>query len=104
LSQRTIEPMKWLGLILMLVEHASFYVFDVMTWPVYLVGRLVFPLFALALGLGIADKTLAQRFEVFRRLVLWGAIAAGCGLAVRDPFPLNVLFTFALGITLHSVL
>lgn len=104
LSQRVIEPCKWIGLVLMVVEHASWYVWNVMPGPVMLLGRMVFPLFALALVLGIVGKTRAQRLELVQRLVVWGAIAAGCALAVRDPFPLNVLFTFALGVTLHSVL
>jgi hypothetical protein len=98
IGTQTLEPIKWLALVLMLVEHASYFVFGVMPWTVFFLGRLVFPLFALALAIGIADKTPYQKGEVIRRLCVWGLIAMACGLLVRDAFPLNVLFTFALAI------
>lgn len=98
IGTQTLEPMKWLALLLMLVEHASFFVFGVMPWTVFFLGRLVFPLFALALAIGIADKTPYQKGEVIRRLCVWGVVAMVCGMMVRDAFPLNVLFTFALAI------
>lgn len=104
LSQRVIEPCKWLGLVLMVAEHASWYVWHVMPAPVFMLGRMVFPLFGLALALGCVGKTRAELLGVVGRLAGWGVVAAAAGLLVRDPMPLNVLFTFALGIMLYSVL
>lgn len=99
-----VEPIKWLALALMLVEHAWRYVLEEFPVWVYMAGRNVFPLFAIALAVGLAQSDLIHRRNVVLRLSLWGAISAVPIFFVHDVFPLNVLFTFALGVTLYSVL
>lgn len=103
IAAESLEAIKWLALVLMLAEHASFFVFGVMPWTVFFLGRLVFPLFAIAIAYGIAHKTPAEKFGVVYRLVAWGCAAGLAGALVRDALPMNVLFTFALGITLDVV-
>lgn len=103
ISQRSIEPLKWLGLALMLIEHVCRYVLDVFPPVVYVLGRMVFPLFAIALAVGLRDSDVVQRRNVALRLLVWGLPTAGIIYLVRDPVPLNILFTFAFGVTLHSV-
>lgn len=103
ISAESLEAIKWLALVLMFAEHACFFVFGVMPWTVFFLGRLVFPLFAITLAYGIAHKTPAERFDVVYRLVVWGCAAALAGVFIRDALPVNVLFTFALGVTLDSV-
>ena len=100
---RSIELMKWVGLAAMLVEHVAHFALGVTNgWP-FVVGRLAFPLFTIALAVGCAQKTIPELREVAARLFAWGMVAAISGMLVRQPVPLNVLFTFALGVVLHVV-
>lgn len=101
---RCIELMKWIGLVAMLVEHVAHFALGWSNgWP-FVVGRLAFPLFTVALALGCAHKTVPELRSIVVRLVGWGAVAGLVGGLVRDPVPLNVLFTFALGVMLHATL
>lgn len=101
---QALEAIKWLALALMLVEHASFYVFQQMPTLVMLLGRSVFPLFALALAVGVSGMQAPGRALVLVRLASWGIVAVAAGSLIRDAFPANVLFTLGLGLALHSAL
>lgn len=103
IAAESLEAIKWLALVLMLAEHVCFFVFGVMPWTVFFLGRLVFPLFAIALAFGVAHKTPAEKFDVVYRLAAWGCVASLASSLIRDALPLNVLFTFAFGVTLDSV-
>jgi hypothetical protein len=99
IGDRSIELVKWFAFVLMLLEHASFYVFDVMPPAVFIAGRSVFPLFAIALALGLRSANTYQLRTVVRKLLTYALIAAGTGMLVgRDFFALNVLFTFAIAL------
>ncbi|MDY6948554.1 MAG: TraX family protein [Pseudomonadota bacterium] len=96
--------MKWVGLVAMLIEHVAHFASGMTQgWP-FVIGRLAFPLFTVALAVGCAQKTLVELRYVVVRLAAWGVAAGVLGMLVREPVPLNILFTFALGITLHVTL
>lgn len=100
-SARPIEAWKWVGMVAMLIEHvAHFGVGMEQGWP-FVIGRLAFPLFTVALAYGLAEKSVPELLRAAGRLALWGCAAGIVGLAVRDFAPLNVLFTFALGVLVH---
>lgn len=102
-TSSSIEATKWLALSLMLFEHVHTFVLGELPAVPYMLGRLVFPLFAIALAVGLTHLTRGQYAQLVGRLCIWGGIAAALGLLVRDVLPLNVLFTFAFGVTLHAV-
>lgn len=98
---RSVELIKWVALVAMIIEHTAHFGFGVTNgWP-FVVGRLAFPLFTVSLALGCAQKTIPELRAVVVRLATWGVVAGVAGLTVRDAVPLNVLFTFALGAVLH---
>lgn len=93
-----VELLKWLGAAAMLVEHVAHFVYgDRSGWPI-IIGRAAFPLFALALAVGVNGKTIADEIGVARRLALWGVATFFLVALVKEPLPLNVLFTLALGL------
>jgi len=93
-----LEAVKWAGLLCMTQEHVFRYVLGVFPFPVYVIGRMAFPLFAIALCRGVSnDQDVLRR--VVGRLVVFGAAAQAARLLVPSVVPdLNVLFTFALGL------
>lgn len=91
-----VEALKWFALVCMLQEHVMRFVFD--AWPLwsYALGRLAFPLFAIALCRAVDTRS---ELKVIQRLVVWGLIAQALRVGFDlQPEPLNILFTFALGL------
>lgn len=94
-----VEAIKWLAFALMLLDHLARYALHGLGPLPWLLGRLVFPLFALALGFGLARRRAYG--DLFLRLVVWGCVAQAAMLwAAPGTFKLNVLFTFACGIVI----
>lgn len=91
-----LELVKWLAFAGMLVDHAwKVLAFDAPLWAV-IVGRMVFPAFALVFAYNVARPG-ADVWRIVRRLVLFGLIAQPVhALAFQDVAPLNILFTFAV--------
>lgn len=98
-----VEVLKWVACVLMLFEHFAGFAFEWSSiWP-HAVGRAVFPLFAFALACGLARSNADHIRSVIIRLSLWGCISVVAVALVRDPAPLNILFTFALGILFEQL-
>lgn len=98
-----IELLKWLGFAFMFYDHAA--VFGGIDLPyAEAVGTFAFPFFVVALAAVMADKTPSKRRSVFARMWKWGFVAQAVCLLVRDPLPLNVLFTLASGLLLIDAL
>jgi len=96
---RVVESIKWVALGLMLLDHVDHYLFGRQFPVVYLLGRLVLPLFTVALAVGLAHADRGAGLRVLQRLVTWGFIAQlGVWLLRDEVVPLNVLVTIALGV------
>lgn len=101
-STDALEAIKWAALAAMLIEHVAHFAFGMRSgWP-FIVGRAAFPLFSLALAVGLAGKTIEEQWRAARRLGCWGLAAGFLVALVKEPAPLNVLFTFALGVGLDA--
>lgn len=98
-----LEAAKWLGFALMLADHVNTFFLDRKFVLVYLLGRLVFPLFALALADGLARGGEYRARGVARRLVLWGFIAQvpWAWVAADQGAMLNVLFSLLCGLVAY---
>ncbi len=96
-----LEAIKWLGLVVMVVEHWYRYVVGELPHWLYLCGRLAFPLFVIALALGLRQQARDRLASTVLRALAW-AIAAQALLQLVDAPAgrLNVLFTFTVGIAL----
>lgn len=96
-----VEAIKWFGLVCMLQEHVLRFVWDVYPLWSYALGRLAFPLFAIALCRAVDTRS---ELIVIRRLLVWALISQALRIAFDlEPQPFNVLFTFALGLGAASL-
>lgn len=94
-----VEAIKWLAFALMVADHLARYALPSLGPVPWLLGRLVFPLFAIAFGAVAVSAIRAKDSRPLLRLVIWGAVAqVPMAMAVPELRALNVLFTFACGL------
>lgn len=95
---------KWIAVILMIIDHIGYYLGFLMPQPVVLilrlVGRLSFPLFAYSIALGFLRTK--NRTRYFTRMLLFAVITQAL-LMLTSNFThggvfTNVMFTFSLAI------
>lgn len=102
LSSGACEALKWLALASMLVDHVNNAFFDYSVDWMVPIGRFAMPVFSLLLGYNMARPG-ADHARLLKRLLLVGLIAQpfhALALCEGDWIPLNVLFTFAVGVGL----
>lgn len=95
---------KWIAVILMIIDHIGYYLGFLMPEPVVLllrlVGRLSFPLFAYSISLGFLRTK--NRTRYFTRMLLFAAITQAllmlASYFTRQEIFTNVMFTFSLAI------
>lgn len=101
LDKAGVEAVKWLAFALMVADHLARYAFPSLGPIPWLLGRLVFPLFALAFGMVAYTAAASKDWRPVYRLVVWGLVAqVPMAFAVPKLQALNVLFTFACGLIL----
>jgi hypothetical protein len=107
ISNGGIESLKWLGLVLMTLDHANTYLLNG-KYPLFFeAGRVVMPLFAFVLAYNLArspDKGVYKR--VMQRLLIYALIATPFFMAIHSVsatnwswYPLNILFTLLVSTT-----
>jgi hypothetical protein len=104
ITDGTLEALKWLGLILMTLDHINKYIFACTLPGAYELGRMAMPLFGFvmaynlarpgALAAGAHDRTMV-------RLALFGLIASPFFMGLGGPiaggwWPLNIMFMLLL--------
>ena len=96
-----VEAAKWLAFALMVFEHVSVYLLPHPMPVAYLLGRLVFPLFAIALAEGMAGGGEFRTIETLKRLVMWSCVAQVPWSFFDHTSGLNVLFQLTSGLALY---
>ena len=103
MADGTLEALKWLGLVLMALDHVDKYLLGG-TWPVfYMLGRLVMPMFGFVLAYNLArPHALASgvHARVMKRLFIFGALATPPFVGLVGWWPLNILFMLLLATAL----
>ena len=100
IADGTLEALKWLGLILMTIDHVNKYLFNGTCPAAFAAGRLALPIFALVLAYNLARPDSLARGVYQRtagRLLVFGVLATPAFIAigglVAGIYPLNILFT-----------
>jgi hypothetical protein len=93
----------------MLVDHLYFFLHIERLQYFYALGRLTMPLFAFALGYGLAiQKDTDSKLPTIKRLLVFGLIASipyiGLGSVMSGWWPLNIMFTFLISTLIISIL
>lgn len=89
----TLEALKWLALVCMVVDHVNQIVLDntLGEWS-QVVGRLAFPIFAVVFGYNLARPGL-DYLAIAKRLLWVAVLVSPIYALVLAPWPVNVLFT-----------
>ncbi len=110
LSDGTAEALKWLGLVLMTLDHVNKYLFNATQPGAFEAGRLCLPIFVIVLASNLARPGMLERgayLRTMKRLAVFGAVASvpfiALGGLAGSWWPLNVLFTL-LAITATAYL
>lgn len=102
ISNGTLEALKWLAMLSMMIDHMNRFFFDGSVSQAYCVGRLAMPLFAFIFSYNLARPDTLSRgvyFRSFKRLAFFGVLATPAYIAMRDLqqlWPLNILFMFLI--------
>lgn len=104
LEIRNLEILKWGGVVAMVVAHVGHYVVGGTNPIMDAVGTLALPLFAIALGAGLAQGNEGAGGRLLWRLLWWAVAAQFAVLFVRDVFLLTILTTLWLGVASCAVL
>lgn len=105
LSDGMLEALKWVALLLMVLDHTNKYLYaGKLPWA-YEAGRLVMPLFGCVIAYNLArssDRTVIGR--TMKRLFWFGLAAAPMYYALVGIWPLNVLFTLLVSAAVIALL
>ncbi|MBT2337126.1 conjugal transfer protein TraX [Variovorax paradoxus] len=96
ISGGTLEALKWIGLVLMLLDHANKVLFHEASASVYALGRLVMPLFAFVLMYKLARRgalAAGVHVRVMKRLAVFALLASPAFVLLVGWWPLNILAT-----------
>ncbi len=107
ISDGTIEGIKWLALVLMVLDHVNKYLLHDTVPALFAAGRLAMPLFAFVLAFNLARPGVLAGgggFRVLKRLGLAGAIAAVPHIALGGlawgwwPFNIMAMLAVTVGV------
>lgn len=103
-SDGTIEALKWLGVVLMTLDHVNKYLLHGSAPTLFALGRLTLPLFTFVLALNLARPGALDRGTYRRtatRLLMFGSISSVPFIALGGLgagwWPLNIMATLLLG-------
>lgn len=99
ITDGTLEALKWLGLVLMTLDHANKYLFGHNLPGAFELGRVAMPIFGFVLAYNLARPgalAAGAHLRTMKRLALYGMAAApffiGLGGLVSGWWPLNIMF------------
>lgn len=105
LSSGTVELLKWIGLVLMTIDHVNKYLFNETNAIAFAAGRLTMPIFGFVLAYNLARPgALAQGLyrRAALRLAAFGLLATPAFLALggllAGVYPLNIMFTLLIAV------
>ncbi|RZL85531.1 MAG: conjugal transfer protein TraX [Variovorax sp.] len=99
IADGTLEALKWLGMILMALDHVNKLLLGESNMVLFDLGRMVMPLFGFVLMYNLARPgalAAGVHVRVMRRLLVFGALSAPVFIALVGWWPLNILFMLLL--------
>lgn len=105
ISAASIDALKWLAMVLMVVDHANKYVLKETVPSMYAAGRIAMPLFMFVLGYNLSrpGALLGGVYKrILTRLLVFGAIATPPFLALNtltwNWWPVNIMFAMGAAV------
>ena len=104
-SAASLDALKWLAVLLMVIDHINKFVFAEAVPVMFALGRVAMPLFAFVLGCRLAQPESLKNGiyqRVFVRLVVFGVLALVPHTVLNKLlwgwWPVNILFTLAVSV------
>jgi hypothetical protein len=92
----SVETLKWLALVLMVLDHVNTYLLGGGVHWMFAAGRTVMPLFSLVLAHNLAHAAPGAGWRTARRALAFGLLATPAFWALRGGWwPLNIMFALA---------
>lgn len=98
-SNGTLEGIKWLALLIMLVDHINKYLLNDASHTIFNYGRIAMPLFVFVLAYNLARPDTYKHgghIRTMKRLAIFGLLATppfiALGGLLAGWWPLNILF------------
>jgi hypothetical protein len=106
IADGTLEAMKWLALVLMLLDHINKFLFQERLPGIFEAARCVMPIFGfvLACKLSRPGTTPAAYRRTMLRLLAFGVLATPMVVAMEGGWPVNILFTLLLAVAMMALL
>lgn len=105
MNAASIDALKWLAIVLMVVDHVNKYVFKETIPSMYALGRVAMPLFMFVLGYNLARPGVllgGVHKRLLARLLVFGAIATPPFIALNtlswNWWPVNIMFAMAAAV------
>ena len=99
ITDGTLEALKWLGMVLMALDHVNKYLLGESNAVLFDLGRMVMPLFGFVLMYNLARPgalAAGVHARVTKRLLAFGALSTPVFVALVGWWPLNILFMLLL--------
>jgi len=95
-----LEALKWLALILMVLDHTNKFLFEGKIPAIFDAARIAMPLFGFVLGYNLArpSTTVATYLRTMKRLLIFGLVASPMFVAMVGWWPLNIMFMLLLAV------
>jgi hypothetical protein len=111
LESGTLEALKWIGLVLMTLDHVNKYLLHDSVPMLFDAGRLALPLFSFVLAYNLAHPTSLARGvygRVAKRLAIAGLLATvpfiGLGGLLWEWWPFNILFMLLVSVGVMALI
>ena len=99
IADGSLEALKWLGMLLMALDHVNKCLLGESSAVLFDLGRMVMPLFGFVLMYNLARPgamAAGVHLRVMRRLLVFGALSTPLFVALVGWWPLNILFMLLL--------
>lgn len=101
----TLEALKWLALVLMVLDHINKFLLNETLPYIFEAARICMPIFGFVLAYNLARPEALEKgvhIRVMRHLALYGALATPFFMMMVGPLPLNIMFTLLVATaTIH---
>ncbi len=102
IADGTLEALKWLGLVLMTLDHVNKFLFAQQLPVIFEAGRVAMPLFGFVLAYNLArpEAQDGARTRTLKRTLVYGLLATPMFVLLVGWWPLNILFTLLLSVSI----
>jgi hypothetical protein len=100
IADGTLEAIKWIAIVFMVLDHANKYLYNHSFPAFFALGRIAMPLFIYVMAFNMARRNIFStnsQWRIYQRLTIFGIISSipymALGTVLGGWWPLNIMFT-----------